>query len=652
MFWDGCRYEGDDFFEDYEDEELEQEAGTTPGSVFYFLDKFFDRFGDELKVKEERIAEIKVMVEAGDLESAEIALKEYIKLANELEHEIDPERREDAKRSAAAIRAVMKGIRDQLPPEERGKFVREIMSKEHSIAAAAEIAGKIKELCQALSEIDPVEYSRICVAGDDAPKWQKELDKRWTGEQREEAKKFGKIMAQCFKTSGQDCKCDEIPFSDFADACSVAAPLATACDIEGDESACVKLDSLQMPELPEHLQEVFDDLESGMMESKFEMHMPRECVEAGVTKPKECGKIMIKTHSPQECKQALLDSGCEREMDCRKICDKIMMKKHAPKCAEKRITDPDECARFMDNFRGGDRMGGPMIDFNCKEISDPAERLDCYDKASSQAKGFGGMDDDYKGNCMTESDWKAKKTECKAKFGDHAGDEPIMGDSGQGYKCPIDAKCIDFSQGKIGFGEIKQKEKECASKCESQQKAWDFSYGVCKCYGSDWEDGGEGPSDGWDEGPGCHDCAAGCPGASRTDCVNDRCECYYDGDEYTDTSPVDGGDDTDSGTDGGGDTDSGAGGGGGTDSGDGGGVGGGGSGGSDSGGSSGGGDSGGSDSGGSSGGGGSGGSNDGGSDSGGGGDSGGGSDGGGSGGGGGGVTGDVVGGGFLDYYYG
>jgi|TARA_Y100000310_G_scaffold279891_1_gene299285 hypothetical protein len=36
------------------------------------------------------------MVEEGDLESAKIALEDYMKLAEELEHEIDPERKEDA----------------------------------------------------------------------------------------------------------------------------------------------------------------------------------------------------------------------------------------------------------------------------------------------------------------------------------------------------------------------------------------------------------------------------------------------------------------------------------------------------------------------------------------------------------------------------
>jgi len=30
---------------------------------------------------------------------------------------------------------------------------------------------------------------------------------------------------------------------------------------------------------------------------------------------------------------------------------------------------------------------------------------------------------------------------------------------------------------------------------------------------------------------GCEDCEDECPGASRTDCVNNRCECYYEANE-------------------------------------------------------------------------------------------------------------------------
>jgi hypothetical protein len=546
--------ESDELYEGYENETLKEKAGSKPGDLFYFIDRFFDRFGDELSVKEERIAEIKELLEAGDIEGAKVALRDYMELAKELEHEIDPERREEAKRSAAAIRNAMKDIRDGLPPGERGKFVSDIMSSEHRIATAAEIAGKIKELCTQLSELDPFEYSKMCRTGDDSPKWQKRLDRDLSEEQEEIAKEFVGIMKDCFKTSGQDCRCEDIPFPDFADACSEAAPLATACDVDGDERACEKLDELEMPELPDWLQDIWEDLEEGMNEAQYDMHMPRECVEAGVTNPKECGRVMIETNAPEECKQPLLDSGCDSERECREICEKIMMEVHAPECVEEGITDPKECQDFMFSIdrrprecqenqihdirdckrfmeEGGQRRPGPGIDFNCQEIEDPMERLDCFDKASSQMKGsYGGFGEDYEGNCMTQDDWDAKKRECREMYGENAGDEPIYGDSGSGYQCTVDAKCIDFSQGKLDFEEIKERERKCARDCEEQGKAWDFSYGECKCYGGDYE---EGPTS--DE-KSCDDCASQCEDISgqrlrATECGDNGCECYYESDE-------------------------------------------------------------------------------------------------------------------------
>jgi|TARA_Y100000310_G_scaffold149698_1_gene149045 hypothetical protein len=613
----GFEKENEEIYTGYEDAKIEQDAGTTPGSPFYFIDKFFDRFGDDLKVKEERIAEIKAMVEAGDIESAKEVLKDYMKLAEEIEHEIDPERREDAKRSSAAIRNAMKDIRNQLPPGEKGEFVSEIMNQEHKIATAAEIAGKIKELCTQLSELDPLEYSRMCKTDDNAPKWQKKLDKDLTKEQEKIAREFVGVMKDCFKTSGQDCRCEDIPFTDFSNACSEAAPLAVACDVDGNERACEKLDDLEMPELPDWLQDIWEELEEGMMESQYDMHMPKECVEAGATTPKECGRVMIETNAPEECRQPLLDSGCDSERDCRGICDKIMMEIHAPECAKAGITNPRECEKFMmpsecreegltprecDRFMGSsrgpdrredrpsqcnagdwtneecarwvveelgmprqcpgmseeqcknllvrawggpgkyefedhDRSGpGPGFNINCQKIQNSMERLECFDKASSQTmSSHGGFDDkNYNGPCMTESDWKAKKQECRDLYGDSAGDEPIYGDSGDGYECTIDAKCIDFSQGKLDFEEIKQRERECVDLCNSQNKAWDFSYGECKCYGGDYP---EPPKEGdYDEGVICDNCESQCdsiPGQRLhgTGCGPNGCECYYESDE-------------------------------------------------------------------------------------------------------------------------
>jgi hypothetical protein len=522
--WEGCRYEGDKFFEGYEDEELEQEAGSTPGDTFYFIDKFFDRFGDELEVKEERIAEIKAMVEAGDIEGAKISLKDYMELADELEHEIAPERREEAKRSAAAIRAAMKDIRDKLPPGERGKFVREVMSKEHSIATAAEIAGKIKDLCTQLAELDPLEYSKMCRTGEDAPKWQRELDADLTEEQEKIAREFVGVMKQCFKTSGQDCDCESIPFYDFSLACSKAAPLATACDVDGDEIACDELDNLDMPELPEWLEPIWEDLESGMMEAQYDMHMPPECVEAGVTSPKECGKVMIKTHAPLECRAALLEADVQSESEGRRICDKIMMEKHSPQCAEKGIDDPEECAKFMDSFRGEGPRGGPGFGRNCMEIEDPMERLDCYDNKGGELGEHYGTDPKFQNGEIT---WQCKEN--RIHWGPDC--ETFMREE---WPEQEKRRMEEGDKRRMEEGDWRVKEKECALKCEQEGKPWDFSNGDCVCKDRDYEEYYK-PGD--DEGGAkCDDCASKCESRSGqrlrgTGCGSGGCECYYESDE-------------------------------------------------------------------------------------------------------------------------
>ncbi|MEK6819871.1 MAG: hypothetical protein AABY03_01580 [Nanoarchaeota archaeon] len=243
-----------------ENAELQETEGITPDSSLYFFDEFLDKFGDDISIREEKIAEIKAMIQAGKIEEAKIALQNYVQHAEDFEREVSPEQRDEARRSAAAIYNTLQEIEDEIPDDEKDNF-NEIIEKEQSIVTASEIAGKIKELCETLSKIDPLEYSRVCKLEDDASDWQKKLDKDLTEEQRKEAIKFGEIMSQCFRTSGQECRCDEIPFTEFAEMCSIAAPLATACEVNDDEDACEQLDNLEMPELPEHLQDVFDVLE-------------------------------------------------------------------------------------------------------------------------------------------------------------------------------------------------------------------------------------------------------------------------------------------------------------------------------------------------------------------------------------------------------
>src|SRR3989344_4555365 len=394
----------EDVEEEYKNEDLNIDAGITPDSPFYFVDEFFDRFGSESDNREEKIAEINAMINKGKIEDARESLKNYEKHADNVKKDINPEKRDGARRSAAAVKQTLKEIESKVSGSEKKEFFDDIIEKEKSIITAVEIADKIKNLCEQLSKLDPASYYETCNSGDDSPKWQKKLDRELTDEQREEAKKFGNIMKGCFETSGRDCKCEEIPFPDFADACSKAALLATKCD-EGDENACDNLDSLEMPGLPPHLQGIMDELDGDVSESRYGLHMPPECQKADAKTPKECSKIMIETNAPPECKEALLKAGVESESEGRKICDKIMMEKYAPECAEKGITEQDkcqdymyglgnrpkecqenqihdvrDCRRFLEEGGRGKSMNPGK---NCKSIENPEERLKCYDRIIS-----------------------------------------------------------------------------------------------------------------------------------------------------------------------------------------------------------------------------------------------------------------------------
>ena len=443
--------------EEYKDAQLERGAGITPDSAFYFVEDILSNFRDDSGNREKKIAEIKAMVNEGNIEDARKSLERYNRYADELEKEADPEKRDEARRSAVAIKNVLREIESEIPEEDREEFVDSVIEKEKKIVTAVEIAGKIKSLCEQLSGLDPLEYSRVCRVEGDGPDWQKKLDKKLTEEQRGEAMKFGKIMSECFRTAGQECRCEEIPFPDFASACSVAAPLAVACEIKGDEKACEEMDNLEMPELPPHLQDIMDELENDVGDERFDLHMPKECEESGATDRESCFKVMFKLNAPQECVDAL-DRGeisINNEREGREKCEEIMFKENAPQecvdaglkdhrecgklmfkenapqeCVDAGITgenrnDPKKCEELMREFGNDEREGGfehGGFGGNCKEIQNAEERLKCYDGATQGVKNF---------------------------------DER--------------------------FRQTKEKEKQCAESCLSSGKAWDFSGGACTC---------------------------------------------------------------------------------------------------------------------------------------------------------------------------
>lgn len=556
-----------------ENAELEETEGITPDSAFYFVDDFFDRFADEVRVREEKVAEIKAMIEEGNFEAARKALERYRKHAENLEREISPDQRAEARRSAAAIYNVLKSLESQIPESDRREFVDDIIEREGRIVTAVEIANKIKKLCEDLSELDPLQYSRVCKTSDDSPDWQQRLDRDLTEEQKKEAKEFFDIMLQCFETSGGTCRCEDISVTPFANKCSQIAPLAFACDVEGDEAACDKMDEIEDEEpiedlLPDYLKDVLRSIEDRFEDEQFDNHAPRECREVGATTKEECMNVMFRLDAPPECVEALErgDISLDNEREARESCEAIMFDLDAPfECKDAGLTDFRECGKLMFRLNapqecldagltgehrsderkckeiagGFDDHGGPNsgpgFGFNCQEIQNPEERLACYDGASSQVdSSHGGFDDEnYNGPCFTNNDWENKKRECRNLYGEHAGDEPIYGNSGEGYECVIDVTCVDFGQ----YKEDDNPWQGCealycgpGAYCE---------YGQCIPF-EDYVEPGEG------EGVQCDDCASKCediPGQrlSGTACGDSGCECFYESIEepVTEEPPVD-----------------------------------------------------------------------------------------------------------------
>ena len=427
------------------DEQLSINAGITPDSSFYFVeDKILAPFRDDSVNRERKIAEMQIMVSEGKIDEAQKSFERYQRYADDFERDVSPEERDMALQSSRAIRGIaIRDIAQNMPPEQKDEFVREIVLGEKDIETAAEIASKISELCSQLSKLDPSQYSKVCRIEGDAPDWRRKLDADLTEEQRQEALKFGEIMSECFETAGQECRCEEISYPDFAEACSVAAPLATACEIEKDEDACEQLDDLEMPELPDYLQDIMDEIEGGMNEDRMGLHMPRECIEAGISEEDfdgktKCAKIMIQTHAPEECRPALLAANVQSEREGRAICEKIMFEQNAPpECVEAGIINPGECGKFMFSqnapqecidagIDGSDRNDpmacrklmesqfregpegcepgticvpgsqwapgtGPNIrnsGGDCKSISDPMKRLECYEGATQYVQEY------------------------------------------------------------------------------------------------------------------------------------------------------------------------------------------------------------------------------------------------------------------------
>jgi len=113
---------------------LSQDVGITPDSNFYFIeDKILTKFRDDITNREKKIAEVKEMVKEGKLEEGKIALERYNEFAERLEKEVSPDKQEEAKRSAKAIKRAVKELESEIPETERKEFIDMVIIKDIEI---------------------------------------------------------------------------------------------------------------------------------------------------------------------------------------------------------------------------------------------------------------------------------------------------------------------------------------------------------------------------------------------------------------------------------------------------------------------------------------------------------------------------------------
>ncbi len=504
----------DEIGEEYGDAELDVGAGITPDNkILYNVDKFLGEiFSSEIDRMKERMAEVKKMIEEGNVEDARIALVLLKREAEDLEEDVDPEQRDEVREAVAQIKNALDDIKDEIPDEDKEEFVDDVIDGQKSLARVVQIREKMKELCEELSKLDLEEFRRVCKPNEDSSRWEQGLYDDLSEEQKEEAKKFVKVISACFKDPA-DCDCEaSTNVESFVRQCKAIVKAEVECD-NGDESACEVADEISedifdtledAPYLQDALREIerrFSDVE----DERFDRNIPFECREEGITgrerdAREKCMRIMIEKseETPDECRPALkeaLDRGVDSEREFRKICEEIMFEQNAPKeCTEAGIKDHKSCGKFMfeqnapkectdagftgesprDGNRcrdlmdkigeegGFDRRGpnrGPGHGSDCRDISNSQERLACFDRALQGARegDFGGRE--FRGKSFDER-----------------------------YK------------------ETKDREMQCAEGCDG---AWDFSEGQCRCRKEeggryerrrDFEDH-RGPPQGWQNGP-------------------------------------------------------------------------------------------------------------------------------------------------------
>ena len=328
----------DEASEEYLGETLEVDAGTTPGQFGYFIDDFFDQFGNKADTMAEKFAELKQLLSEGKKEEAKVALENFREYAKKLQEEASPEDRDKIRKYMAAINHELTLLKSQGNDD----IISKVEDSARSTLNALELSKIIQDACGKLIELSAsnvdaeLQFNNLCKPSEDSSKWHKKYYEALTQEQQEEVKRFVKEIKQCFKNPAS-CDCSAATDNQaFVNNCEMITKAEVDCR-DGDESACKLSEDLgkeifQSLEDKPYLREALKEIErefSDMEDDRFDNHMPPECIDAGATDRQSCMKIMIEQGNeiPEECKaplKAAIEKGETNERNLREICEATM----------------------------------------------------------------------------------------------------------------------------------------------------------------------------------------------------------------------------------------------------------------------------------------------------------------------------------------
>jgi hypothetical protein len=363
-------FEEDEEFieEEFVEEEIliEDRAGITPDSPFYFIDEVIedinlavkkgeDKANYALNIAEEKVAEAKLMADKNKSTETERALTRATNISAIVEQEVSPDLENETNEKMEIIKRILKEMEEQIPDD--WDEIKSLIDAQNTQAdknkIAVNLAGKIEDLCEklALQDWKLMEAEPRCNP-DNAPDW---LDQYIGGELkvREENAQEGVIdgMTQCF-TDPRECDCSEIPVKSHRKMCEKAVPLAIECEFEFNQRACDELDSLDMPDISDKTGKTFTDYIGDREKDMFDKFMPPECEEQGLTSKDECEDLMHEIYgpAPEECME---DGEFIGEDECEEIMEEI----YGPtpeECLDEngRFIGEDKCHEIMEELYG------------------------------------------------------------------------------------------------------------------------------------------------------------------------------------------------------------------------------------------------------------------------------------------------------------